>query len=892
MAKKLAVNVPKDMVPPQNLDAELSLLGAILIDKDASFKVLDIITPEDFYRPNHSLIFEGILRLIEKRQPVDVLTLSDQLEKMGKLEEVGGASFLSDLVSGVSSAANIASYAQIIKNSATLRRLIGAGSEIVELGFTTDAEIDVLIDQAEKTLFAASNNFLKGGFTPIQDILSGTFERIDELHKQKGKIQGVPTGFKELDNLLAGLQNSDLVIIAARPSMGKTTLALNIAASCAIKEKISVGIFSLEQSKDQLVDRMLVAEASVDSWKLRTGNLSDDDFPRIGYAMGVLSEAPIYIDDSPLLNIMEMRAKARRLQAEKGLGLVIVDYLQLMMGRSHGGDFNRVQEISEISRGLKAIARELNIPVIALSQLSRAVEMRPSKIPQLADLRESGCLASDSLILDTGSGKLNPINNLVRNKPPIRPLSVNLRLKLNSTCINNGFYTGFKPIFKITTASGKTIKATANHKFLTLAGWMRLDQLLPGNHLATPRIINYLPEGPVLNDDQLILLGHLIGDGCTLSRQPIHYTNADLVCHDVVSGAAKRQFSIIPRLIAQKNWYHTYLPSPYQLARGRRNPIAKWFDELGVFNLRAKQKIIPEVIFSQPLGQIAVFLRHLFATDGSITRSNFGWRLYYASNSLTLIRQLQHLLLRFGIIGRIKQSQKESYHPTYSLDIYGKEHQLEFCQKIGIFGQKNAQVARAIKELARIKSNPNKDIIPKQIWHSIEKERQKHGWTTREFHRHMDWAYSGTMRHQNGLSRVRLQKVAQKLESDELLNLASSDIYWDEINAIEPAGEDHVYDLTINDTHNFVANDFIVHNSIEQDADVVTFIYRDDYYDPESEKKNIADLFVKKHRNGPTGSVELFFIPEQMKFATIERARSENKTPIKRKGDIRADEET
>lgn len=383
-------------LPPQNIETEVAVLGGLLLDKDAIIKVADLVSPQDFYRDEHATVYRAILELYEKRQPIDILTVTDLLQKSKKLKSVGGATYVTQLVSSVATAANIVSYAQIIRENATLRNLISAGSKIAELGFAQERIIIDLIDEAEKTLFNVSHQFLKQAFVPIKDILSSTFDRIDELHRHKGKLRGIPTGFKELDNLLAGLQRADLVTLAARPAMGKSSLALNIAAHAAIREHIPVGIFSLEMSKDQLVDRLLVSEGGIDSWKLRTGNLTDDDFPRIGYAMGVLSEAPIFIDDSPILNPLELRAKARRLQVEHGLGLVVVDYLQLMEGPKRQGDANRVQEISEISRNLKAIARELNVPVLAISQLSRAVEHRHPPIPQLADLRESGSIEQDS----------------------------------------------------------------------------------------------------------------------------------------------------------------------------------------------------------------------------------------------------------------------------------------------------------------------------------------------------------------------------------------------------------------------------------------------------------------------------------------------------------------
>src|SRR3989339_441427 len=393
------VVIPADVrIPPQNLDAESSVLGAILLDKNAIIKVIDIITSQDFYEDRNGIIFEAMLSLFDKRQAIDIVTLSDALESEHKLKQIGGASHLAEIVNSTPSAANIAHYAEIVRDKAVLRRLIESASTIGRLGFEEDEEISKVLDKAEQSLFAVSQKFLKDKFIAVKDVLTEAFDRIDKIHrdKEKGALRGVPTGFKDLDGLTAGFQNSDLIIIAARPSMGKSSIALNIAEHVAIEEKIPVGIFSLEMSKEQLVDRMLASQAGVDSWKLRTGNLSDEDFPKIGYAMGVLADAPLFIDDTTAANVMEIRAKARRLQLEHGLGLIIIDYLQLMEGRTQSGDFNRVQEISEISRSLKGLARELNVPVIALSQLSRAVEHRPDKRPQLSDLRESGSIEQDS----------------------------------------------------------------------------------------------------------------------------------------------------------------------------------------------------------------------------------------------------------------------------------------------------------------------------------------------------------------------------------------------------------------------------------------------------------------------------------------------------------------
>lgn len=391
MARKPALDTK---LPPQNTQAEASLLGAILLDKDALVKVADRVNDEDFYEQRHQIIFKSMLQLYEKRRPIDVLTVSGKLEATKELEDVGGSAYLTELANRVPSAAHVSEYADIVSHKALLRRLIKAAEEIIQLGYDEDTAAESLLDRAEKRLFEVSQKRLRQGFTSLGDVLAESFDRLDELHKDKDKLRGLPTGFDDLDHILAGLQNSDLVVLAARPSMGKTTLAMNIAHSVATKEGVPVGIFSLEMSQDQLVDRMLAAESGVDSWKLRTGNLEDTDFAKLGEAMGVLAEAPIYIDDSASLNAMEMRTKARRMQSEHGLGLLVIDYLQLMSSTLTGE--GRVWEVSEISRSLKALARELNIPVLALSQLSRTVESRNPQIPQLADLRESGSIEQDA----------------------------------------------------------------------------------------------------------------------------------------------------------------------------------------------------------------------------------------------------------------------------------------------------------------------------------------------------------------------------------------------------------------------------------------------------------------------------------------------------------------
>ncbi|NTW22723.1 replicative DNA helicase [Candidatus Falkowbacteria bacterium] len=389
-------------LPPQSIETEQSLLGCLLIDKDSIIKIADFLQPNDFYKESHELIFEAMKELYAKQEPIDILTLSSRLMDKGHLEKIGGRGYLAEISNSVATSSHVVFYANIVQRKATLRRLLNVAAQLSEMGYTEEEDIEQVLDQAEQRLFSVSQKFTKNAFLPIDSLLAEAFERIDELHRQGGKLRGLSTGFHGVDELLGGLQRSDLLILAARPSVGKTSLALDMARLVALRNKVSVGIFSLEMGKEQLVDRMLCAQARVGLWKMRTGRLSDsgedNDFTKIGQAMGELAEAKIYIDDSSNTTIMDIRTKCRRLQIEKGLDFVVIDYLQLMEGRGKYQD-NRVQEVSEISRGLKNLARELNIPVLALSQLSRTVEQSTPAIPKLAHLRESGSIEQDADIV-------------------------------------------------------------------------------------------------------------------------------------------------------------------------------------------------------------------------------------------------------------------------------------------------------------------------------------------------------------------------------------------------------------------------------------------------------------------------------------------------------------
>ena len=578
-----------EKMAPHNIEAEEAMLGSLLIDPDAIFKVASFLGPEDFYRERNGWIYDAIRDLHNRREPADFVTLCNELERRGQLEEVGGAAHITSLINAVPTAIHAEYYGRIVERTAILRRLISAAGQIAGIAYEEAEDVDEVVDRAEQILFGVSQRRIARDLVPIKQIIGDYYDRIDYLYQHRGEPIGIPTGFPMLDKLLGGLQPSDLVIVAGRPSMGKTSLVLSIAQTASRKFNQHAAFFSLEMSAEQVVQRLISAETGIDSQRLRLGNLEDDEWPIFVQATGILSEVPIFIDDTPSISALQMRTKARRLHAEHGLDLIIVDFLQLMRGDVRAE--NRVQEISSISRSLKALARELNVPVLAVSQLSRAVEARHDHIPILSDLRESGCVTSDTLI-QLADGRRVPIRQLAEDGGSVPVMALNeTTWQLEPTMARKAWYTGNKPVFHLTTQLGHGIRATANHKFRTLTGWKRLDQLVT--------------------------------------------------------------------------------------------------------------------------------------------------------------------------------------------------------------------------------------------------------------------------------------------QSDALLRLATSEIYWDRVAAIEPVGFEDVYDLEVPEHHNFVAEDIVIHNSIEQDADVVMFIYREEMYNPDTELKNIADIIVAKHRNGPTGKIPLFFKKSLAQFHEIELYREE-----------------
>ncbi|MEL6721276.1 MAG: replicative DNA helicase, partial [Bacteroidota bacterium] len=623
---------------------------------------LDILQPSSFYTPANQKIYKVMMDLFEKTQPIDMLTVTEGLRKAGELDEAGGAYYLAELTSRVASAANIEYHARIVAQKHIQRELIRVSTQTIKNAYEDTTDVFDLLDSAEKGLFDITQNNLSRSYESMSSITSKVLKNLEALKDKEDGLTGVPTGFTEVDRLTSGLQKSDLIILAARPGMGKTSYVLSLARNAASDFGKGVAIFSLEMSNEQLASRILSLEAEISGHKLRNAQLEDYEWQQLHTSIEKMSEAPIFIDDTPGINIFELRAKCRRLKMQHDIQLVIIDYLQLMSGGGDNQKGNREQEVSAISRSLKALAKELNVPVIALSQLSRAVEMRGgTKRPQLSDLRESGCLTGDAVLIHADTGEPMTIKSLAERveQTPVPVIAMNEKFQLSRQIMSKAFSSGIKKVYELQTRTGRTIKASANHPFRKLEDWKRLDELVVGDRIAVGRNIPIKKTKSQLSKNELILLAHLLGDGCILPRQPYHYTSADPANIEVVNETAKSLFKIDAKIVQQENWWHTYLKCPYHLTHGRKHPITHWYDELGIERVRSYKKQIPKGVFMCKDENIALFLKHLWATDGNVSWKILKNRkkaaaIYYASTSKKMVQQIQHLLLRLNIKSTIR----------------------------------------------------------------------------------------------------------------------------------------------------------------------------------------------------------------------------------------------
>ncbi|MBP2455251.1 replicative DNA helicase [Mycolicibacterium lutetiense] len=844
--------------PPQDMAAEQAVLGGMLLSKDAIADVLERLRPGDFYRPSHQNVYDAILDLYGRGEPADAVTVAAELDRRSLLRRIGGAPYLHTLISTVPTAANAGFYAGIVAEKALLRRLVEAGTRVVQYGYAgaDGADVADVVDRAQAEIYDVTERRASEDFVALEDLLQPTMDEIDAIASSGGISRGVPTGFTEFDEITNGLHPGQMVIIAARPGVGKSTLGLDFMRSCSIKHRMASVIFSLEMSKSEIVMRLLSAEAKIKLADMRSGRMSDDDWTKLARRMSEISEAPLYIDDSPNLTMMEIRAKGRRLAQKADLKLVVVDYMQLM---SSGKKYeSRQQEVSDFSRSLKLMAKELEVPVIAISQLNRGPEQRTDKRPQVSDLRESGCLTANTRILRADNGAEVTFGELMATGE--RPLVWSLDEHKNMVArpMTNVFYSGHKEVFKVRLASGREVEATANHPFHTLDGWIPLEELAVGSRVAVPRRIPD-PVGTVpMDESEIILLAHMIGDGSCVKRQPIRYASIDEQNLLAVTKAAKH-FGVT----AVRDDYPAArvttlrLPAPYHLTHGKRNPIAAWLDKLGLFGKRSYEKFIPQEIFALPNDQIALFLRHLWATDGSVrwdAKFSQG-RVYYASTSRALVDGVALLLLRLGIFSRIYKARKAGYRDIWHLHIPGAENQIFFLQGVDAHGDKFFAAREVLTNLKKIQGRVSSDTVPKEVWERVQRALVRNGMSHREFAAAMETKFCGSTLWKRGVGRQRLHRAAALLDDHELHDLATSDVYWDSIVEITSIGDQDVYDGTVSGTHNFVANLVSLHNSLEQDADMVLLLHRPDAIDREDPRGGEADIILGKHRNGPTANI-------------------------------------
>ncbi len=1120
--------------PPQDLVAEQSVLGGMLLSKDAVADVVDKLRSADFYRPAHQAVFDAVLELYGRGEPADAVTVAAELERAGELRRVGGAPYIHTLISTVPTAANAGYYAEIVAEKAILRRLVEAGTRIVQFGYAGADGQDVaeVVDRAQAEVYEVTERRTAEDYVPLEELLQPTMDEIDSIASRGGLSLGVPTGFADLDKVTNGLHPGQMIIVAARPGVGKalaldtplptpsgwttmgnvavgdqlidaqgvptrvvaatdvmterpcyevvfndgtvltadaehqwavevdngqqvvttetlrsmvgcvmvrntrplelprkrfaygpytvaalagmafddpeiamridaegavdvmtlmadlggripfdylrgsvaqrrallaglldaratvdddgwitvpaatrhmtevvadlvaglgysykraatgwlrvdadddvftvhhkavrhkelrrragvrrivavrpvesvpvrcvqvdnddhmylagesmvpthnSTLAMDFLRSCSIAHGMTSAMFSLEMSKTEIVMRLLSAEAKVKLGDMRGGTMTDDDWTRLARRMGEISEAPLFVDDSPNLTMMEIRAKARRLKQRNDLKLVVVDYMQLMTSGKKVE--SRQQEVSEFSRQLKLLAKELEVPVVAISQLNRGPEQRTDKRPQVSDLRESGCLPASTRILRADTGAEVTLEELLETGDQPLVWSLDERMRMVARPMVKVFPSGHKEVFQVRMASGRVVEATGNHPFMTIDGWIPLEQLAVDDRVAAPRWAPEPRDTGVMAEPEIVMLAHMIGDGSCVKRQPICYASVDEENLAAVAEAAKHfGITAVRDEYAAARVISLRLPAPYRLTHGKRNPIAAWLDELGVFGLRSYDKFVPAPVFSLPNDQIALFLHHLWSTDGSVRWDETAGqvRLYYATTSRRLADDVGQLLLRFGIYTRTKRATKSGYRDCWHVTITGVENQTTFLAKIGVHGARGVLARQALERLQDVQANTNSDTVPKQVWTQVRDLLQEQGMTHREFASAMGSRFCGSTMWKHSPSRSRLARVAAILESAEIEMLATNDVYWDRIVEITSVGAQDVYDGTVPGTHNFVADGIAVHNSLEQDADMVILLHRPDSIERDDPRAGEADIILGKHRNGPTATI-------------------------------------
>lgn len=752
---------PDDRLPPQDVGAERSVLGGMLLSKDAIADCVESLKGTDFYRPAHELIYDAILDLYGRGEPADAITVADELTKRGDLTRIGGQAYLHEVIASVPTAANAGYYAQIVAERAVLRRLVEAGTRIVQLGYAQGGgDVEDIVNAAQAEVYAVADK--RGGedYHVIGDIIEATVDEIEVASGRSGEMTGVPTGFTDLDALTNGLHPGQMIVIAARPAMGKSTIGLDICRSAAIKHKMAAVVFSLEMSRTEITMRMLSAEAGIQLQHMRKGTMREEDWTRLASTMGKISDAPLFIDDSPNMSLMEIRAKCRRLKQRHNLKLVVIDYLQLMTSGKRVE--SRQQEVSEFSRALKLLAKELEVPVIAISQLNRGPEQRTDKKPAMSDLRESGCLTRDARVMraDTGAEvTLGELHDSGARDVPVWALDEKLRYVPRH--LTHVFPTGTKPVFTLTLASGKSVRATENHPFLAYAGWTQLGDLRTGDRIAVPRHVP-APELHVPWDDDA----------------------------EVVAAAAALD--------------------------------------------------LPDRLFHASKRQIALYVRSVASARGAVSLAEGVVELAAAGRRQA--ERLSRLLLRFGISADLV-----ARDDSMVVAIEDRDSRRRFLQEIGFAPGSHGEAAAEVM-LAEVQAPAERSMADPRALRAGLAE-----------------AIASVAAADASV----LPRVAKVLEFADLDLHAVNDVIWDEVVSVELTGVEEVFDATVLGTHNFIANGIAVHNSIEQDADMVILLHREAAYEKDSPREGEADLIVAKHRNGPTDTIVVAFQGHFSRFTNM-----------------------
>jgi replicative DNA helicase len=859
-------------VPPHDLDAEKAVIGALLVSETAVAAVAEQLTPEEFYSERHRAIYGAMMRLYARGDRIDQITLTNELSSVNEFDQVGGRAYIFNLVESVPTASNAARYAEIVRGKALLRSVIDVGSRITEDAFREPEDVSEALDSAEQLIYGVSNRTLRQHLAPVSELAPGALEMIQRLYEQEGEVTGVETGFEDLDRLTTGFHKSDLVILAARPAMGKTAMALNAIWHASSDKKMPVAIFSLEMSKEQLVQRLISQTTRIPAQALRSGNVKAEDWPKLLRGVAQVSEAPIWIDDTAGVTLMEMRAKVRRLasqlnaQGQAPLSLVVVDYLQLMIGQGSRND-NRQQEIAEISRGLKVLARDLDVPVLAIAQLSRAVESRHDKRPMLSDLRD--CLPGTALITDADTGERLPIKRIVDKGLRPNVWAVDDDLRLVKRGIVDAWAVGRKNMVEVELRSGLVLRCSEGHRLLGEDGWTRADDLAPGQRVGLPRR-QAEPSGALEEDPRKWLLcGWLLGDGYLNGSASL--TTATAAEARFAAWLGRAVFGIRPVVKPERASpaARKVIFTTGSMTGAGKNPMTRWLRRIEAWGHTGRRKHAPEAIWTRSDASVEAFLRGLFHADGSLTRSGGAPNVRLATISERLARDVQLLLLRLGIRASVHEhsTAASGYRPSagtsWTVYVGGLDNVRIFARRIGFLGSKHSPLARCLKKERRGFAG-SLDRVPALANSRVREIKAE---------RDLSWTEVGWREQGKLMSRERARELGAHLDDPVLERFGNSDVLWEEVRTVRTVGREQAYDITVEDVHNFAVDGFITHNSgaIEQDADMVMFLYRDEYYNPDSDDKGIAEVIVGKHRNGPTGKVQLAWLEQYTKFASLAR---------------------